>query len=142
MQKCFNYKFNLFNKFESPWEGSRVCKKKNLRSIDFMRQKVKSKNLKYSFLRFDKEKNIQIFENAGWHFNNILSAEEISLKLRTYAHSEFAGEKFSSVDIIKEKIKNKTDLFGRGHKYQKIKIDETYPDFLKKNQEKFRDFII
>ena len=107
-----------------------------------MRQKVKSKNLKYSFLRFDKEKNIQIFENAGWHFNNILSAEEISLKLRTYAHSEFAGEKFSSVDIIKEKIKNKTDLFGRGHKYQKIKIDETYPDFLKKNQEKFRDFII
>ena len=31
MQRCFNYKFNLFNKFESPWEGSRVCKKKNLK---------------------------------------------------------------------------------------------------------------
>ena len=28
MQKCFNYKFNLFNSFETPWEGSRVCKKK------------------------------------------------------------------------------------------------------------------
>ena len=28
MQKCFNYKFNLFNKYESPWEGTRVCKKK------------------------------------------------------------------------------------------------------------------
>ena len=27
-QKCFNYKFNLFNKYESPWEGTRVCKKK------------------------------------------------------------------------------------------------------------------
>ena len=142
MQKCFNFKFNLFNSFESPWEGSRVCKKKNLKSIDFMRQKVKSKNLKYSFLRFDKEKNIQIFENAGWHFNNILSPEEISLKLRTYAHSEFASEKFSSVNIIKEKIKNMTDLFDRGHQYQKIEIDETYPDFLIKNQEKFRDFII
>ena len=38
-QKCFNYKFNLFNKYESPWEGTRVCKKKNLRSIDFVRQK-------------------------------------------------------------------------------------------------------
>ena len=141
-QKFFNYKFNLFNPYESPWEGTKVCKKKNLKSIDFMRQKVRSKNLKYSFLRFDKEKNIQIFENAGWHFNNILSPEEISLKLRTYAHSEFADEKFSSIDIIKEKIKNRTDLFGRGHQYQKIKIDETYPDFLKKNQEKFRDFII
>ena len=32
MQKCFNYKFNLFNQFESPWEGSRVCKKKKLKN--------------------------------------------------------------------------------------------------------------
>ena len=86
--------------------------------------------------------NIQIFENAGWHFNNILSAEEISLKLRTYAHSEFAGEKFSSADIIKEKIKNRTDLFNRGHQYQKIEIDKTYPNYLIKNQEKFKNFII
>ena len=28
MQKCFNYKFNLYNSHESPWEGTRVCKKK------------------------------------------------------------------------------------------------------------------
>ena len=35
-----NYKFNLFNSFESPWEGTRICKKKDLKSIDFMRQKV------------------------------------------------------------------------------------------------------
>ena len=103
LQKCFNYKFNLFNEHESPWEGSRVCKKKDLKSIDFMRQKVKSKNLKYNFLRIDKEKNIEIFKNAGWHFNNILSPEEISLKLKTFAHSEFADKKFSSVDIIEKK---------------------------------------
>ena len=28
LQKCFNFKFNLFNPYESPWEGTRVCKKK------------------------------------------------------------------------------------------------------------------
>ena len=71
MQKCFNYKFNLYNSHESPWEGTRVCKKKNLKSIDFMRQKIKSKNLKYNFLRIDKEKSIELFDEAGWHFNNI-----------------------------------------------------------------------
>ena len=43
LQKCFNFKFNLFNPHETPWEGTRVCKKKNLKSIDFMRQKVKKK---------------------------------------------------------------------------------------------------
>ena len=31
LQKCFNYKFNLYNKYESPWEGSRVCKKKKFK---------------------------------------------------------------------------------------------------------------
>jgi beta-1,4-mannosyl-glycoprotein beta-1,4-N-acetylglucosaminyltransferase len=31
MQKCFNYKFNLFNKYESPWEGTRVSKKKKFK---------------------------------------------------------------------------------------------------------------
>ena len=35
MQKCFNYKFRNFD-YESPWEGTRVCKKKNLGSINFI----------------------------------------------------------------------------------------------------------
>ena len=142
MQRCFNYKFNLFNSYESPWEGSRVSKKKNLKSIDFMRQKVKFKNLNSSFFRFDKEKSIQIFNNAGWHFNNILSPEEISLKLKTFAHSEFAAEKFSSVESIKNNINNRVDLFGRGHKYEKIEIDHTFPNYLINNKEMFKKFII
>ena len=142
MQKCFNYKFNLFNKYESPWEGTRVCKKKNLKSIDFMRQKVKSKNLKYNFLRLDKEKNIEIFSEAGWHFNNILSPEEISLKLKTFAHSQFADEKFSSTSVIKKKIDKCIDLFERGHQYTKVEIDNTFPNYLKNNKDKFNKFIV
>ena len=27
MQKFFVYKLNIYNKYESPWEGTRVCKK-------------------------------------------------------------------------------------------------------------------
>ena len=38
-QKCFNFKFNLFNPYETPWEGTRVCKKKNLKSINFISPK-------------------------------------------------------------------------------------------------------
>ena len=142
MQKCFNYKINLFNPYETPWEGTRVCKKKNLKSIDFMRQKVKSKNLDYKFFRIDKEKDIEIFKEGGWHFNNILSPEEISLKLKTFAHSEFADEKFSSIKVIKDKIEKKIDLFERGHKYFKVEIDFTYPKLIRENQNKFKEFII
>ena len=142
MQKFFNFKFNLFNKYESPWEGTRVCKKKNLKSIDFMRQKVVSKNLNYSFLRIDKERNIQIFNNGGWHFNNILNPDEISLKLKTFAHSEFASKEFSSPEVIKKNIERKKDLFGRGHIYKKVEIDKTFPDYLINNQQKYFNWII
>ncbi len=141
-QKCFNYKFNLFNSYETPWEGTRVCKKKNLKSINFMRQKIKSKNLNYKFYRFDKEKNIEIITNAGWHFNNVMSPILISKKLKTFAHSEFSSQRFSDPKIIETKIKQQIDLFERGHQYEKIKFDNTFPAYLTENYEKYKNFIL
>tara|TARA_B100001057_G_scaffold299233_1_gene299340 strand:+ start:835 stop:1644 length:810 start_codon:yes stop_codon:yes gene_type:complete len=142
MQDCFNYKFNLFNKYETPWEGTRVAKKKNLKSIDYMRQKIKSKNLKYNFWRFDKEKDIKIFDKAGWHFNNIMTHEQISLKLKTFAHTEFSDDKFSSVETVKNKIDQQVDLFNRGHKYEKVKFDNFFPKYILQNRKKFHKWIV
>ena len=141
-QKCFNYKLNLFNPHESPWEGTRVCKKKNLKSIDYMRQKIKSKNLKYKFYRIDKEKSIELFENAGWHFNNLLSPEEISVKLKSFAHTEFSVDKYSSPEMIREKIDRKTDLFERDHQYKKVDLDNTFPEFVLENTNELDKFIL
>ena len=107
-----------------------------------MRQKVRSKNLNYSFLRFDKERNIQIFKDGGWHFNNVMSPEKISLKLRTFAHSEYADSKYSSIETVKKKIEKKIDLFERGHKYEKIPLDNNFPKYLIDNQFKYKDYIL
>ena len=142
LQKCFNYKFNLYNPYETPWEGTRVCKKKHLKSIDFMRQKIKSKNLKYNFFRFDKEKSIQLYQNAGWHFNNIMEPEQISIKLKTFAHSEFSDNKFSDVEIIRSKINKKIDLYHRGHQYREITFDESFPKYLFSNYELYKNYIL
>ena len=141
-QKCFNYKFNLYNPYETPWEGTRVCKKKNLKSIDFMRQKVKSKNLKYNFFRFDKEKSIQLYKNAGWHFNNIMEPEQMSIKLKTFAHSEFSSHEYSDVEIIRSKINMKVDLYNRGHKYKKIPLDDSFPKYLISNYKIYKNYIL
>ena len=107
-----------------------------------MRQKVKSKNLNYSFFRFDKERNLELFRNGGWHFNNIMTPEKISLKLKTFAHTEFSDKKYSSVEVIKNKIKNKIDLFERGHIYEALILDSRFPDFILKNRKKFNNYII
>ena len=107
-----------------------------------MRQKIKSKNLNYNFYRLDKERNIQLFKNAGWHFNNIMSPKMISRKLKTFAHSEFSSLKFSAEKIIKDKINNRVDLFNRGHVYSRIKLNKNFPNYLLKNQKKYKKFIL
>ena len=141
MQKMFTYKLNLFNPHESPWEGTRISKKKNLKSIDWLRQKVLVKNLKYPFWRFDKEKSIQIIQNGGWHFNYLHTPEEISYKLNTFAHSQWSNKDFTEINNIKNKISNNEDLFNRGHRYNVVKNLDYLPDYIKKNLNKYSDWI-
>jgi beta-1,4-mannosyl-glycoprotein beta-1,4-N-acetylglucosaminyltransferase len=141
MQNSYCFKFNIFNQYESPWEGSRICQKKDLHSVDDLRQKILSKNIRYPFFRIDKEKSIEIINEGGWHFNSLMSPKEISLKLKTFAHDEFSSRRFSSINIISRKIKNKEDLFLRGHKYQKVSLDKSFPNYIMKNINRFKKFI-
>ena len=140
-QNMYCYKFNIFNQYESPWEGTRVCKKKNLISIDYMRQKIVSKNLKQPFWKIYKEKNIEIIKNGGWHFNSLLTPQEISLKLKTFAHTEFAKPEYSDVNIIKENIRKNQDLFKRNVTYMKVELDNTFPKYILENKNKFSNWI-
>ena len=142
MQNSYCYKFNLFNKYETPWEGTRICKRKNLKSIDYMRQKILLKNLKYSFWRIDKNKDIEIINNGGWHFNNLFSPKEISIKLKTFAHTEFCNPNFSSIKIIKEKIRRKIDLYNRGWFFEKVNLYKTFPQYIVKKISRYNNLIL
>ena len=54
-QRMFYYKFNLLNKTNPYWYGSRICKKKFLKNPQWLRdQKIKI----YPFWRFDKKNGI------------------------------------------------------------------------------------
>ena len=141
--KCFNYKFNLLNKSETPWSGTRLTKRKFLKSFDYMRQKIlkADRNIK-RWWNFIVERNIQIIENGGWHFNNLFTPEMISLKLKTFAHDEFAVDEYSNVEVIKKKIDQRKDLFNRGHKLERVDIDETYPDYIIQKMSELNKFIL
>jgi len=143
LQDLFYYKLNIKEtELGNNWEGTRGCLKYNLKSIDYMRQKVLKKNLKYNFFRIDKEKNIQIFHDAGWHFSDVMTVDQISLKLKTFAHVEFSNEKFSSKEVIKKKIDNLEDLFGRGHKYEVLRLNDNFPKYILEHKNEFHEFII
>ena len=96
----------------------------------------------YKFFRFDKEKSVEVFNDGGWHFNNILEPEEISKKLKTFAHTEYSSDHFTSVEKIRKKIEKKVDLFDRGEKYQIEKLNDTFPEYLIENKNLFKKFIV
>ena len=141
MMKFFSYKINIFNKYNSPWEGTKICKRKDLTTFTFLRKKIRKDNLKKTFWKFYIEKNIEIFNKAGWHFNNLYTPAMISSKLKAFPHTEFSGNEFSSVKVIKKKIQNYQDLFNRNHMYYKIKINNNYPKFIINNLKKFKKYI-
>tara|TARA_Y100000591_G_scaffold8639_1_gene6881 strand:+ start:514 stop:1404 length:891 start_codon:yes stop_codon:yes gene_type:complete len=152
-QLFFYYKFNLFYNF-MPWYGTKACKKKKLVSFSWLRN-LKTK--KYPFWRLDtifsnlKQKNLQIVEDGGWHFTNLMSAEDIYTKLSNFGHhNEFDDSGVTVKDIqkcIDDRIvnydhradKTENEKYGANYKLEIIK-DNVLPEYLILNKEKYKNW--
>jgi beta-1,4-mannosyl-glycoprotein beta-1,4-N-acetylglucosaminyltransferase len=101
-QDFFYYKFNLKHP-TLRWFGSKATKKKNLKTIQFLRN---LKNKIYPWWRLDilfskkKSFSVKIVENGGWHFTNIKNANDMYKKMNYFAHhTEFEESKIGVNDI-------------------------------------------
>jgi len=137
-QKMFMYKLNLLNLNENNWHGSKICLKKNLKSPQWLRN-LKFK--KYPFWRIDKQKNLQIIDDGGWHFAYLQDVKNISKKIKSFAHGEFNKEDIVSEKNIELKISQGEDVLGRGYKIKKIEIDSSYPKYIINNKDKLKNWI-
>ena len=135
-QKMFMYKLNLLNVEESGWIGSKITKKKNISSMQDLRN-LKFKN--YPFWRIDKG-HLQIIE-GGWHFSFLQTPDQILKKIKSFSHGEFNNSLLNE-NSIEEKILKNEDIFGRGFKLKKIDLNENFPKYIYNNQEKFSKWII
>ena len=107
-----------------------------------MRQKILIKNLSYPFWKIFKNKNIELINDGGWHFNSLLDPRDISIKLKTFAHTEFSGKNFTNINIIKKNISQMKDLFNRNRYYDKVKLDNSYPEYIINNKKNLKKWII
>ena len=132
-QTNYSFKFNLKNITFPIWYGTKLCKKKYLKSPQWLRdQKVK----KYSFLKFYKIK-WNIIQNGGWHFSYIMSPEEISEKIKSFSHAEYNLDKYTNIKIIEDRLSKGLDLFDRNQSYQKVELDSSFPKSFFENKNKF-----
>ena len=51
-------------------------------------------------------------------------------------------EKYKNINLIENNIKNLKDPFNRDLNLKKTKIDETYPEYIQKNKELYKEWIL
>ena len=152
-QKMFYYKLNLMQP-NFNWTGSKICKKKHLKSPQWLRN-VKSK--KYSWWRLDslfsdkKYRDIGFINEGGWHFTNIKTVEEIDFKMKNFLHHLEYEKSGLQVNDIKKMIKEKRIIYNHNidqkkykwsdsTKLEKIK-DGDLPAYIINNRNKYSDWL-
>ena len=152
-QKMFYYKFNLLHK-DFLWYGSKITKKKNLISPQWLRN-VKSK--KYPLWRFDilfsktKYNKINFIKDGGWHFTNVKSPEKIDYKMKNFLHHLEYEESGLGVEDVKKIISEKKVFYDHqadkkekkwGAEINLVKEnDYNLPKYIVKNKEKFNNWL-
>jgi beta-1,4-mannosyl-glycoprotein beta-1,4-N-acetylglucosaminyltransferase len=137
-QFFFYYKINMLNSTNSLWYGSKICKKKFLKSPNWLRE-LKTK--KYPWWRFDKLNSPYIIKDGGWHFSFLYDADGIIKKISSYQHAEFDNKLIKDRSIIEHKINNGEDILNRGYKFEKITLDRIFPKYILENQKKLSQWI-
>jgi beta-1,4-mannosyl-glycoprotein beta-1,4-N-acetylglucosaminyltransferase len=137
-QKFYQYKLNLLT--GTNWPGSRIIKKKFLTSPQDLRYKTVKRIRFWQLHRFFT--NPDFINDGGWHFSYLMSPEKIKLKVESFAHGEFNKEHVTDIDLIKNKVNNNKDIFNRNIFFQKVQIDNSFPEYIVKNKHKFSEFII
>ncbi len=151
-QKMFYYKFNLY--YKMPWYGSKACKKKYLKSAEWLQW---IKNKKYPLWRIDiifskkKYNDIKFILDGGWHFTNIKSAKDIEKKLKSFVHYkdfESGGLKISDLEkLINTKrvmynhgVDKKENKWLKGEKLETLKL-EMMPKYIKENYQIYKEWL-
>jgi len=152
-QLMIYYKLNLMLE-NFPWVGSKACKKKDLKSPQWLRN-IKDRN--YPWWRIDrffsdtKYSNIEFFNKGGWHFSYVKDPKNIEKKLKSYLHhAEYdqnsLGEK-KIEELIKQKkaiynlkVDSKSNKFMFSNSLVKLDINEL-PSYVRYNNKKYRDWI-
>lgn len=78
--------------------------------------------------------------NAGWHFSSLGDENHISHKLSSFAHWEMDVPERNDPEKIKQRMLAGEDILGDGHKYERLEVDDTWPEEIKNNREYWRKY--
>jgi beta-1,4-mannosyl-glycoprotein beta-1,4-N-acetylglucosaminyltransferase len=147
-QELFYYYLNLkevsgsllsytgeFNNVEDKkWLGSKLCKYKFLKQFNV--NELRAPHMK--------DLGYRVYP-GGWHFTyvgsdgNMSQKERIAHKIECAAHQEFNNDTIKS--RITENVESNKDIFYRPSQFQVVEIDDSFPEYIRQNKEKYQYII-
>ena len=119
------YYFYLNVLKENEWCGSKMGLYKNMK--------------KYSFNEIRGDSSLSsIIHKAGWHFSFMGGEEMVKNKMLSYSARDMVDHNVLSK--IKLNMENNMDPYFR-HALSKVEIDDSYPQYILDNLEKYKDMI-
>lgn len=122
--KQSNYCYYLNLRSSEEWQGTNVCKYKNLINLNEFR--ANHDNVK---------------ENGGWHFTNMGGIDQIRKKIEAYDHQEMITDEVR--EKLEERMENGQDYLGRefdwkGKPFFFYKSEIDLPQYLCYNKEQWK----
>ena len=122
-QPMYSYYINMLS--DSDWYGSKLGLYKNVKELSF------------NEIRGDSNLTTKL-PNGGWHLSFMGGEEMVRKKITSYSARDLVNDQVLS--SIKNNIDNDQDVFFRG-KLTKVEIDNTYPDYVLNNLDKYSNMI-
>lgn len=79
--------------------------------------------------------------DAGWHFSYIGDEHHISNKLSAFSHWELDIPSVNNPDSIRQRMERGEDIWGQGHKYEIVQVDDSYPHAVRNNMVYYEKYI-
>lgn len=78
--------------------------------------------------------------HSGWHFSYLGDTSHIITKFQSFAHTELNRPDTTNVDILEQRMRSGMDLWGDGHQYEIVEIDDSWPEAVKRDREYWRRY--
>jgi beta-1,4-mannosyl-glycoprotein beta-1,4-N-acetylglucosaminyltransferase len=105
------------------------------------------KAFRYDYLKYwsphemrGKEPDI-VHDKMGWHFSYMGGPDRISEKINAFAHQDMNLPEYNNEHHIRARMERNEDLFNRGYSFEIVPIDESFPDELRLNVDKYKHLL-
>jgi hypothetical protein len=129
-QSCYAYWVN--NLYSNKWFGSRASTYKYVKNttVDDIREGTENEN------------NISgsIITNGGWHFTYLGNEDHIRQKINSFCDRHFDIPEVT--ENISKNLESGKDVLNRSHiSYRRVDLDDSFPQYIINNQEKYSHLI-